>query len=116
MNYAQGAREEAAFYVNNPMPMTGYTSPEQIAVARANAAYYNQHPGGMTGWSGDGLEGWSDSGLEGIGDVFTSKNLMYAAIGAVAASFLLPKKYRPKGKYMTLGVGAAAGLIAAKMM
>ncbi len=117
MNYVQGAREEAAAYYYNPMPMKGYqfnerldgyTSPEQIEAARMNAAYYNQHPGGM--------RDWAESGLDGLAEVFDSKGLMYAAIGAVAAGFLLPKKWRPKGKMMTYGVGAVAGLAVAKMM
>ncbi len=114
------ARAEAqrAFAMQYGHPMKGYTSPEQVDMARANADYYMARPGGMRGGSHmyedrpgaleDNIIGQT---LGGIADSFDQKTLMYAAAGAIAGIYLMRGSNLKSG-----GIGAAVGFALSKFL
>ncbi len=110
------ARAEAAraYQAQYGYPMKGYTSPQQIELARANAAYYGMHPGGMRGQFEDRPGALEDNiigqTLGGIADSFDQKTLMYAGIGALVGMFAVGRNVK------SAGMGAAAGFVLAKVM
>jgi hypothetical protein len=96
-------------------PMKGYTSPEQVDMARANALYYNARPGGMRGSRFEDQPGALTDNIIGqtlgeLGEAFDQKTLMYTAAGAIAGMYLVGGH-----NVKSAGMGAVAGFLLSKV-